>query len=197
MKSFNKTDLNLLVNLFQDGDNHAFARIFNEFHGPLVFFSRRMLPVQSRDYGEEIVQDVFVKLHERRLFFSSIEQIKAFLYISTKNACFNRIAKEKTAQRKLGGYLMHFSEVDESSVLRSMIHSETLRELRNAMDLLPPQCRDIMKRLLDEDHKDSNDIAAEMGISASTVRNQKARGIAILQKRLKISRRLLSLLGIF
>lgn len=47
---------------------------------------------------EEIVQDTLFKLWQRRNDFDNYQSVKAFLYISTKNACMDGIDSE---QRKL------------------------------------------------------------------------------------------------
>ncbi|KKO89176.1 hypothetical protein AAW12_23920 [Sphingobacterium sp. Ag1] len=167
---------------FQSGDRLAFDRIFRLYHSALIFFANRLLVSFDQIDPQEIVLDIFVKLHEKRDSFESLNSIKAFLYISTKNSCFKAIEKEKVRQKRFDGYTSTFNESDENNILSQIVLSEVHRELYQALELLPEQCRIIMERLMEG--KTAKEVAEELSISVSTVGSQKARAISILKKRL-------------
>ncbi len=172
----------LLLQRLRNGNHYAFHQIFQKFHKAIVYFARKLLYPDTYSEAEEIAQDIFVKLYEKRSSFNSFENIKAFLYISTKNACFDKIAKEKVRSNRFEKYIQNFNESEES-ILKHIIDSELISQLGTEIDLLPEKCRIIMRQFLDED-KNAKEIAENLGISISTVNNQKSRAISIIKKRL-------------
>ena len=181
MKPFAKPDEEVLLQKLHKGNQTAFNELFRMFQPALVFFSNRLLFDSGLNESEEIVQDVFIKFYDRKNSFTSIEKIRAFLYISTKNACFDHIAKEQVRIKRYNKFMQEFSEEDDSSIVREIIYAEVLREVSNSINTLPPKCREIMERFFIHG-MDAKEIADELDLSVSTVNNQKARAISILQK---------------
>ncbi|WP_312508903.1 sigma-70 family RNA polymerase sigma factor [Chryseobacterium culicis] len=171
-----------LLTAFQSGDSMAFDKIFRLYHAALVFFANRLIISYDQIDAQEIVLDVFLKLHERKESFESFNSIKAFLYISTKNSCFKAIDKEKVRLKRIDGYTSAFNESDENNILSQIVLSEVHRELYQALELLPQQCRIIMQQLMEG--KTPKEVSEELDISVSTINSQKARAISILKKRL-------------
>lgn len=182
MKYVENMAYEVLLQGLRNGDQYAFHQIFQKFHKAIVYFASKLLPEYNYYEAEEIVQDVFVKLYEKRSSFNSFENIKAFLYIVTKNACLDKIAKEKVRFNRFGKYIQDFEESEES-ILQNIIDAELISQLGAEIDALPEKCRIIMRQFLDED-KNAKEIAHDLGISVSTVNNQKSRAISILKKRL-------------
>lgn len=182
MTSKQEIEERALLTQFQSGDRTAFDKIFRLYHASLVFFANRLLINYGQVDAKEIVLDVFLKLHERRELFESFNSIKAFLYISTKNSCFKAIEKEKVRLKRFENYTSTFNESDEENILSQIVISEVYRELYQALDLLPEQCRIIMGQLMEG--KTAKEVAEDLSISVSTINSQKARAISILKKRL-------------
>ena len=176
-----KTKDDSLILAVKAGDEHAYDQIFNYFYPALCFFARRFIPANGA--AEEIAQDVLFKLWQKRIDFNDFSAVKAFLYISTKNACLDSIDQE---QRKLkrdhNWYLEH--ENIEPALEERIIQTEVLLQIAQAIDQLPDQCRKIMKMSY-EQGLSGKEIAEQMQLTVSTVNNQKARGIALLRKNLK------------
>lgn len=170
-----------LLLAFRSGDERAFDQVFRKFYAALVFFARRFMPLEGM--AEEIVQDTLFKLWQKRGDFHSFISLKAFLYISTRNACLDGIDREK---RKLNRDNHWFLETEhlESNVEELIIQTEVLQEIRYAINLLPDQCRKIMKMSY-EQSMSGKEIAEAMQITVSTVNNQKARGLSLLRKNLR------------
>lgn len=170
-------DEEFLLSQFSAADQQAFAHIFTLFYAPLCFFCTRL--VGDKPAAEEIVQDILHKLWEKNHDFSSLVSIKAFLYISTRNASMNYIDKhQRKAKRELSFY--NNLEQAEEPVIREIIYNEVLNELRKEINKLPEQCRNVIRMLYEEDMK-PQEIADELNIKVSTVYNQKMRGISILK----------------
>src|SRR5690606_23760840 len=182
MKTQFQTDEKKLLQRLRQGDETAFNHIFYQFQPALVFFANRLLSNQDLIDAEEIVQDTFLKLYHRKETLATLSNVKAFLYIVTKNACLDRIAKEQVRQRRFEKFMTSFQEA-EDIILSEIIYTEAIREVSEAIELLPEKCRIIMKQFFEEG-KDAKEIAEGLHISVSTVNNQKSRAISLLKQRL-------------
>lgn len=161
------------------GDQHAFELIFKKFYGALCFFSTRLISDQPA--AEEIVQDILLKLWIKRSDFDQFNELKAFLYISTRNACLNFLDKENRKIKRIKA--ANIKEAIEPGIVNELIYTEVLREISSELDRLPEQCGKIIRMIFEEDLK-PREIAEKLHITVSTVYNQKMRGLSILRKRL-------------
>lgn len=171
------------VSEMRNGSQRAFEEVFRHFYPSLCFFAGRLLINEA--IAGEVAQDSLLKVWERRHDFESFESVKAFLYISTKNACFDEIDKQERKLNRDHTYYLSTPEL-EAAVDEEVIYTELLQNLSSAIDQLPEQCRKIMKMLFQEEKK-TKEIAEELNISISTVNNQKSRAIVLLRKKLLIS----------
>ena len=165
------------VELFRDGDDNALSYFFKLHYKPLCYFTDRM--IQNGLEAEDIVADCFVKTWERRQDFETASNIKAFLYISTRNASLNYLKHLKV---KSAAQLKYFNELEqgEEIILTKIIETEVLVMLNKEIDHLPENYREVFK-LLYFDQLKTDEIALKMGVNVQTVRNYKARAIELLK----------------
>jgi len=168
------------IKAFQQGQASAFNIVFNRYYPALCFFAARL--TQNQLAAEDITQESFVKLWEKHAGFESADAIKAFLYISVRNACFNFVKRSQTAIKNQKVWSQVWDEA-EDYVLNQMTYSEMLRELNFYLDNLPPECGKIM-RLSYIEGLTNQEIANLLSISIHTVKNQKARAIYLIRKKL-------------
>jgi RNA polymerase sigma-70 factor (ECF subfamily) len=92
-----------LIARFRDGDMNAFRKIYNSFCKPLYRFAFSYL--KDSFEAEEIVQDVFLKVWEKRDEVDEHKSFKSYLYRITVNKIFNelkhRVVKQKYEQHAL------------------------------------------------------------------------------------------------
>ena len=84
------TEKELIVSL-KLGDEAAFTALYRMYWPKVHNFSR--LYLSSMAEVEEVVQEVFVKLWEARIFLKENESFKGFLFIITRNIIFNQFRK--------------------------------------------------------------------------------------------------------
>jgi RNA polymerase sigma-70 factor (family 1) len=165
---------------FNKGNPKSLSAIFDRFFGPLCFFAERM--VMHKEQAEDIVIESFVKLWDLHAKFATIQNIKAFLYITTRNACLNYLKQsDRNASRQSDMAYLHSQTEDH--VLTEITRMEVLREVHTAIESLPPQCRKIMRMSFVEGMK-NQEIAAQLKLSVNTVKNQKVRAIYLLKMKL-------------
>jgi RNA polymerase sigma-70 factor (family 1) len=172
--------VNDLMEAFQKGNQPAFTCVFNYFNKSLCSFARAL--IKEKTAAEDIVQEIFIKCWQKHADFNSLPNLKAFLYISTRNACLNYL-QQAEYQARVRQTLRFNSDDSQPSVLLEIIRAEVLRELRDEIDKLPPKCRNIF--ILCYQHgKTVTEISHELNIASRTVINQRVRGIQLIKKRL-------------
>lgn len=173
-------DEDALLNKLREGNELAFDYFFHKFYPLVLLFAERI--VRDRKLAEEVTQDVFFKVWENKHTFPAVSSLKAFLYVSARNASFNWVSKNHNRAKYQDTYAL-LEEQSEAPVLHEIIRSEVWAELAGAIESLPAQCRRVIHLLYNEEKK-PREIAEELGVTVSTVNNQKARGIMLLKKML-------------
>jgi len=150
------------------GDSAAFEEIYhhyNQFLQPFLL-NKTKSPVLT----EEIIQELYLKLWDRRETLPSIENYRAYIYTMAVNfvyAYFKKAATEERIVKKLWQNIkQQHSTTDE---IMEFKESEAL--INQAVEQLPPQQKKIY--LLSRRSGLSHDqIADELHISKRTVSNQ-------------------------
>lgn len=78
---------------FSRGDLQAVSHIFREYFSRLVSSAENL--VSDQEAAHEIVTETFIKLLRRRNHLHNEADIKAFLYITTRNACMDYLKQQR------------------------------------------------------------------------------------------------------
>ncbi|HEX9509734.1 MAG TPA: RNA polymerase sigma-70 factor [Puia sp.] len=162
-------DLQLRIARFDD--QQAYKELYTSLYSYLYQFAKSF--VKTKEPAEEIVSDVFIKVWEKRKELEKIENLKVYLYVSTRNIAFNYLDKQK---RNITNYLEDY-HAEFTSVYfdpeQLLITADMLRLIQKAIDQLPPKCKMIFK-LAKEGGLKYREIAEVLNISPKTVENQLA-----------------------
>jgi RNA polymerase sigma-70 factor (ECF subfamily) len=162
------------------GEEIGFNHFFSIYYKALCFFANRYL--NDLPKAEDIVSEGFLQLWANRDKIRSESHLRNWLYKAVYHLCLDQLAKSRTKEKHLK-ILQQVSGVEENDYTRNIIQTETLRQLKQAIDLLPGQCKKIFYKLYIEG-KTVKETAQEMQLAISTIDNQKARGIKLLKDRL-------------
>jgi RNA polymerase sigma-70 factor (family 1) len=160
-----------------------FEHIFRQFNPALCYFARRW--VSDMAVAQDIVTDVFVKLWQKQSDFKTVYTIKAFLYISTRNACINHIQQVQYQAREREKIRQTSSDI-ESDGLNEAIYAEVLQQVYSIVNNLPVKCREVML-LSYKGGMNNHEIARKMHLSVHTVRNQKNRGVRLVKNKFRLN----------
>ncbi|MBO9633030.1 MAG: RNA polymerase sigma-70 factor [Chitinophagaceae bacterium] len=155
----------------------AVKELFNQLYKPLIYFADKL--VDNKQEAEDIVGTSFFKLTGRIEQFPTIRDVKAFLYITTRNECLDylrRTARYERSQEQLQ-YLMDYNDAQADD---EMLRAKILQEVYNEIEQLPPQCRRIFK-LIYTRGMTTRQIAEELELSPQTVLNHKAKALNLLR----------------
>lgn len=124
--------------------------------------------VHDQEQAEEICHDAFLRFHERSTTLPDLQQARYWLLRVAKNLAFNvtkRRGRERTANQRYIGESRHVASAADLPLL----HDETTRLVREAVDRLPPKLREviILKEYGDLSYPE---IAATLGISVGNVK---------------------------
>ena len=173
----NYTEKELII-LLRNDSPLAFQRLFELYSRKLYRFAFSYL--KSDVEAEEIVQQVFLKLWEKRGHLDSDKSFHSYLFTIAFNAIRKMFNQNMKADRFKHDLLEGFSHVNPS--MESRLNFEALLDKLDALiGQLPEKRKKIfMKRK--KEGKPINEIAAEMGISPKTVKNQITEAMNFLKK---------------
>lgn len=169
-----------LVDGFRKGNEKSLSSIFDQYYPALCYFANRL--ILNKEEAEDIVVQSFMKLWSKNSHFDSMQRIKAFLYITTKNACINYLQVVKRLNRQHADLLQR-TEVLEDHILNGITRAEVLREIYLAIQALPEQCGRVASMSFIEGMK-NQEIAKSLDLSEQTVRNHKSKAVQLLKLRL-------------
>lgn len=126
--------------------------------------------LRKREVAEEIVSDVFVKTWENRTELGKINNLKAYLFVSVKNACLSHLRKEKNNKTVLIDGMEDFWFIPVEGPEDEYIDKETLEQINKAIEMLPPKCK-LAFTLAKINGLRYREIAGIMNVSEKTVNN--------------------------
>ena len=165
--------------------------LFKEHYSILTAYANKFL--SDLDDSREIVQDVFVKLFDKKDSIKIHTSIKAHLFTSVRNSCLNTIKQRKNHAEHHENikYLSSGLSMQADKILEQ---TELEHEIFKAIDDLPEQCQRIFK-LNRFDGFTNQEIADQLGISKRTVETQISKALKTL--RVKIGPMMAKLLIIY
>ena len=181
LKRIDKSSLEYALS-FKRGEEEGFDFFFRQLFPSLCLFANRKL--NNREEAEDIVSTAFIKIWKRHSQFNDAGGIRAYLYQIVRNDCaksYQQTARVITMQKEIS----HLAVADANdNAEHDIIRAEFYGELYRAINLLPPQCRKIFTMLYIEG-KTVREISEELGIAPTTIRTQKANGLAVLKKKIR------------
>ncbi len=160
------------------GDRKAFALLYNQYLSEL--YNYIYLFTKSRMASEEIVQDVFIKIWERRESLANVISFKSYLYKSAKNLLLDEI-RRNAVKAKAFVALMPDSEDSSERTDDRIIYSQHYKIAEEAISMLPEKRKAIfLMRTREELSLD--EIAQKLGISKSVVKKQLYAGISFVRQ---------------
>jgi RNA polymerase sigma-70 factor (ECF subfamily) len=170
-------------NLFErinKNDEKAFEFLFNKYYGILCSFSAKL--IHDDVAAEEIVQEFFVKLWEKRDQISIETSVKNYFFRSVKNLCLNFIQHNKT---KIAHAQKLQSEVENNfSDDNNYPEPDLYEKIEESINSLPEKRREIF-RLSRQDGLKYHEIAQKLNISIKTVETQMSLAIKTLRDKLR------------
>jgi len=170
------------------GSSTAFEKIYNRHIYRLLDYASGI--VGNRHDAEDLCANVFTNLWRDKERFGAVKDLESYLFICTRNACFNFLSslQQRFSTNRVGLDELEHITADDT---HSDIKSEYKELLRRKIERLPDQCRRIFKLAYLEGLK-NEEIASQLKITDKTVRNQKVKAL----KWLRLHQELVTILAI-
>ncbi|UCS95466.1 RNA polymerase sigma-70 factor [Echinicola marina] len=164
MRSLPEHTVNELVNLLRQGELQAFDELYYRFLPRVLGFAKTFICDQQE--AEEAVQEVFIKVWEKRASLNSELNFKSYLFVAVKNQIYNKIrsAKKFVDIADMGA--------DIASSEMHVYDKLTNEELEQTAFVLLDQLPQIQKKVFTLNKLDGlshKEIAAMLNISVRTV----------------------------
>ena len=168
------------IHALRKGNAEAFSLCYDLYFSSLCAYAN--LIIHNRESAEEIVQDFFVKLWEKREQLFIETSIKNYFFRSVKNLCINFIQHNKT---KLRYAQIVISEVENQFTDDNNYPEPDLTvKIEESINSLPEKRREIF-RLSRQEGLKYHEIAQKLNISIKTVETHMSLAIKTLREKLK------------
>lgn len=166
-----------IVRLLSEGHEPSFRAIYDRYWTKVFRVADRYL--QSDDLAQDIVQDVFCALWDRRTEFSNIRNIEAYLFTMAQHQTYKAMRKWAYELRKNEEYVLNIvQEAEDSDVLALSNQYEDL--LNKAIHLLPPKQREVFQ-LIREEGLSHQDVANKLNLSEAAVKKNMVRALHFIR----------------
>lgn len=147
-----------------EDDESAFHYLFNKYFPKLKYFIAHI--VKSEEIAEELSQDVFVTVWEKRATIAQMASFSAYIYRIAKNLALNYLKRKYIEENYLSNY--------ESSPFYGTEEEYIAKEIdfliRLSVHNMPPQRKKVFEMSRFE-NKSNEEIAEELNLSKKTVEN--------------------------
>ncbi|RZF60017.1 RNA polymerase sigma factor [Sphingobacterium corticibacterium] len=155
-----------LVVLLNNDDERAFLEIYDRYKDELATHLVRLL--HSSELAEEVLQDIFMMLWEKRHDMDASKSVPAYLYRSAINKSKNIFRKIANDNRLREEFLTYFRTANNNIVEEWMENKEIQQLLQTLLDRLPPQQKKVYM-LCKLDGLSYKEVSEKLKISIATV----------------------------
>lgn len=144
-------------------DAETFKKVFIPYHQKLYRIAYRI--VQDAASAEDIVQDTFIKLWNKRDEMESVDNTEAFAIIILRNTCLDHLRKTKNDR-----YTDYDTDMPETTSLTKQIElQDEAEKIKYLINKLPDQQRQVMMMKHWDEYSDE-EIEQATGLSAGNIR---------------------------
>jgi RNA polymerase sigma-70 factor (ECF subfamily) len=159
----------------------AFRKLFLDNIRPLTMYA--MQYVNDPEGAEDIVQDVFLYIYEKRDLWQVHKRGNYYLYRLVRYRCLNYLDHQKvrlTGNPSVREQLHQDPEDPLETIQRIELEYKYLDTLEN----LPPKCRRVFEMSRNEG-KSNQEIADELNLSRRTVESHISLALKVLRRKLR------------
>jgi RNA polymerase sigma-70 factor (family 1) len=160
----NHNEASLLLQV-AEGDHKAFAALFHAYHHRLGIYLYQF--TSSKTFSEEIIQDVFCKVWEKRAELPGVRDFERWVFIVSKNHALNvlrKMVRERVEQQLWEKQQLNLGADADITA------EDKLQLIDRAISQLPPQQKKVFI-LSRYQRRKYIEIAEELNLSKETVKS--------------------------
>ena len=166
----------VLVERLRKGDQRAFKEIYSKFWKKL--FSIALRKINDTAAVEGIVQDIFLKLWERKESLS-IDNLEAYLVTAVRYGCVNHV-RLSMMHEKFELHVHHHYPQEISCTEEHMDFTDLMNSIEKVLSSFPEISRQIFRMHRIECHS-AKEISLQLGIPQRTVELRLSRVVQTLR----------------
>ena len=170
----------LLVARLKSGNKASYKVLYQKYAPRLFMFSKRYL--FSDEDAEEIVQEVFLRIWEKRENIDENQSFSSYVIQAAKHRIFNGFRKKVNEQAYID-FVMFGGTAQENFTEHEVAYREIFEKAENAIKSMPPKRQEIF-RLSREQGLKNKEISEKLNISIKTVENQMGQALKYLREQL-------------
>jgi len=169
-----------LLRDLKTGSRVAFEKIYLKYWEKL--YTSIYKKVRSGEIAEEIVQDFFVSLWEKRETIKINSSFEGYIFTAVRYQVINYFKKEIVK----GNYKLQLQNFEDSNnpTLDQLYYKELSQIIEQEIQQLPDKCQHVF-RLSRQENLNTKEIALKLNISTKTVENHLTKALKVLRINLK------------
>ena len=168
-----------IVEDVKEGKASAFDKLYKAYCSRLYFFAFSIL--KSKEDAEEVVQNTFFKIWEKRKTIDSNYAFKSFLFAIAYNIIVD-LLRERLKERKYKEVILDRA-TSNYNLEEAIEFGDLLVQVQKIVTELPPRKNEIYQ-LSRVDHLSYSEIAEKLNISVKTVENSLNFSMNFIKRRL-------------
>ncbi|MFO7655602.1 MAG: RNA polymerase sigma-70 factor [Bacteroidales bacterium] len=175
-----KTDKDIFDRV-KKGDMAAFESLFRKYYSYLCHYALKI--VGDTDTAEEVIQDLFVGLWEKREELAIETSVKSYLFKSAYNKCL-LILRHKSVTNRYEQYVREGEEPTEPDASEALNMKELSAVIDRTLEELPEKSRAIFSMSRFEGLK-YHEIAKKLSLSVKTIESNMGKALKLFRKNIK------------
>ncbi|SEM16713.1 RNA polymerase sigma-70 factor, ECF subfamily [bacterium A37T11] len=169
-----------LLSLVKGGDQRAYAEIFSRYSDAL--YQKAFSLLKDADVASDMVQDVFLRLWEKREELELREALGSYLYQSIRHLSLNELRRAGRYDQRMDDFARFV--LDRSPSADYELRSKELEAaIAREIALMPARMREVFLLRKNEDLS-YQEIADKLNISPMTVKSQLHKAVQLLWRKL-------------
>jgi RNA polymerase sigma-70 factor (family 1) len=169
-----------LLSLIRKDDEQAFTHLFNRYSGKIA--SLAFSKVHSEEITQEIIQDVFISIWEKRHDLS-INAFSNYIFIAVKYQAIDHLRRQIKI-KKHGVLLKAFVKISEEETLQTVELHELEEFLQRRISRLPDKTQQVFK-LNRFEGKSISEIAVILNLTEKAIKYHISKSLKDLRVHLK------------
>lgn len=156
----------------KEGNPSAYKELFKQTFARMLGYCR--LFVHDQAQANDLVQECFVKLWEKRTTINTYQSVESLLFVMLRNRCLNYLRDQKlhTVEKDINlveeTELQHLYQLDFIGREEKSMQEELIEAIRKSVEKLPEKRKFVFIKTKIEGKK-NKDVADELGISVKAV----------------------------
>jgi RNA polymerase sigma-70 factor, ECF subfamily len=169
-----------IVRSLNERNERGFEQVFKTHFKDLCRYACTL--VRDPEAAEDIVQNVFYRLWEKRKGSALPGSVTAYLYRSVYHESINYLKHQKIKRTHQSHVVRQMNDMTDTASKKVLL-TQLEQRLQTSINELPAQCRTIFQLSRFEELR-YREIADRLGISVKTVENQMGKALKFLRLKL-------------